>query len=550
MKSKARFSISCFLPSVRSVTALCGLHALSVAGVLGQGIRVTVELDKSVNVLTASSFGLPADMFDGGSFDPAAAPYTRLAGATTIRYPGNPGVADLYHWSTHTLTSYHGSDTPYINPDSNFGKFANNLDKFGNALLVVNYGANLDGTGGGDAGEAAAWVAYANGDPADTRPIAKDKNGDDWHTVGFWAALRDQSPLAGDDGFNFLRIAHPHPLRIALWQIGDQVYNNGFYGEKHTGDPDLHAPAPASAKDLAKLQKNPALGPASYGARLAEFARAMKAVDPSIKIGAALAEVDGSPSDADWNTKMWALDWNDKVLKAACGSIDFVTLDWQVVSLSPPDWKTLNESDLLGTSRQKLSGILNGMLDLDKRDCPADRQPRIAFAPAAVASWPHVEHPVAITLWVADTYAELAETGTQNTNWYEMHGNSMLSADNKSFGPAFMGLEMLHIVAHNPGDVFVQAASGSPLLQVHATRRRDGVLGLMLVNEDPKSAATATVTMSGGPVGSKGRRFDFGQEQQKNGAPLAQSEMTGLGGKFTLTIPPYTVTDILIPPGS
>jgi hypothetical protein len=109
---------------------------------------------------------------------------------------------------------------------------------------------------------------------------------------------------------------------------------------------------------------------------------------------------------------------------------------------------------------------------------------------------------------------------------------------------------MLHIVAHNPGDVFVQAASGGPLLQVHATRRRDGVLGLMLVNEDPKSAATATVTMSGGPVGSKGRRFDYGLEQQKAGAPLAQSEMTGLGSKFTLTIPPYTVTDILIPPGS
>lgn len=529
-----------------ALASLCSLAALASA----QAVKVNVDLDKSVNILTTTTIGLPAVMFDSAAFKPDTAPYTHLAGANLIRYPGNHGVADIFHWSTNTLTRYKGSDPPYLNPDSNFGNLAKNLDRIGTAMLVVNYGANLDGTGGGDAGEAAAWVAYANGDAADTKPIPKDKDGDDWHTVGFWATIRSQAPLQSDDGFNFLRIAHPRPFGIALWQIGDQVYNNGFYGEKHTGDPDLHAPAPASPKDLAKLEKNAGLSPSFYGARVLDFARAMKAVDPNIRVGATLAEVDGQTSDWDWNTKMWALDWNDKVLKAGCPGMDFVTLEWLAAPLLPPDYKNLNEADLLGSTRQKIGSILGGLLDLYKRDCPKDHLPRVAFAPAAVAAWPHIEHPVAITLWVADTYAILAETGAQIVSWSEMHGPAMLSDDNKTFGPAFMGLEMLHIIAHNPGDTFMQADSSSPTLAVHATRRRDGIVGLMLVNDDPKAAATVTVTLNGAAVGAKGKRIDYGLAQQKAGAPISQSDMTGLGGKFTLSVPPYTVTDILIPPGS
>lgn len=521
--------------------------AVSVPAAQAQGAHVSVHLDKGVNVLTPVSFGVPAILFDAGSFAPAAAPYTRLAGATTLRYPGTPGVPDLYHWSTGTLTKYVGAEAPYINPDSNFGRFASNLDRFGTALIVVNYGANLDGTGPGELGEAAAWVAYANGDPGDAKPIPREKEGDDWHTVGFWAKIRSEAPLASDDGFNFLRIAHPRPFGIELWQVGDHVYNNGYYGGKHVGTADLHGPAPARLNDYGKLEKNPALSPSAYGARVAEFARAMKAVDPQIRVGASLAVVEGSPSDADWNTKMWAAEWNEKTLKAACGAIDFVAVDWQLSPLLPPDWKTLDEASLLANTRSALAGVLNEALREDKISCPAGHTPRIAFEPAAVASWPRIEHPVTTALWVADAYALLAETGAQNVSWSEMHGEQMLAADNKSFGPAFMGMEMLHIVAHNPGDQFVEATSNAPQLVVHAVRRRDGILGLMLVNENLKSAATVTVEVSGAQLAPKGRRFDYGAEQQRSGAQLVPTEVETPGGKFTVTVPAYTITDLLIP---
>jgi hypothetical protein len=510
--------------------------------------KVNVDLGKPINILTNTSIGLPATMSDGDAFKPAAAQFTRLAGATLIRYPGGGGIADLYHWSSKELTQIEGSQSPYISPDSNFGNFAKNLDRFGTALIVVNYGTNISGAGGGDEAEAAAWVAYANGDAADTRALPKGKNGEDWHTVGYWATLRGQDPIAEDDGYNFLRIAHPKPFGIRLWQIGDQVYKNGYYGSAHTGMPDLHAPI--HAKGMGNREKNANLGPAFYGSQVAVFASAMKAVDPSIRIGAALAAPEGQPSDSDWNTKLWTRDWNDKVLKSGCSVIDFVVLDWQPVSLAPPDWKTVNESDMLSGSRAKIGVILNSMLDQYRQDCPHDHMPRIAFSTAAIPTWPRLDHPIFTALWVADVYSLLIETGAENVSWVEMHGGSMISSDGKSFGPAFMGLEMLHIVAHNPGDAFVNATSSDPLLVVHATRRRDGVVGLMLVNENPSSSVTVTVTLDGGVVGSKGRRLDYGAEQQKTGAPLAQSEITGLGAKFTITVPAYTITDILIPPAS
>jgi hypothetical protein len=72
----------------------------------------------------------------------------------------------------------------------------------------------------------------------------------------------------------------------------------------------------------------------------------------------------------------------------------------------------------------------------------------------------------------------------------------------------------------------------------------------MLVNDNPSSPVTVTVNLNGGPVGTKGRRIDYGAAQQKSGAPVSQSEITGLGAKFTITVPAYTITDILIPPAS
>ena len=502
-------------------------------------VSATVNLAKSVNVLTEASLGLPAVTFDANSVNAAGVPYLRAAGITVARFPGNHGVADLYHWSTRTTTKYRGAEAAYFAPESNFGNFALFAEKLGQGVIVVNYGANLDGTDGGEPAEAAAWVAYANGEPADARPLGKDSTGEDWRTAGYWASLRSEAPMPQDDGFNFLRIHHPQPFGFKLWQIGDQVYNNGYYGPDHASNPDLHGLAPNGPKDFGKLKNDPKLSPSAFAENAKSLATAMKAVDPSILIGAALT----TPPDGEKN----APGWNAGVLKAACGSLDFVTLEWSFAPLLPPDWKTLDEAGLLGNTTASLGTLVNSILDQDRKYCPKDHLPRLAFAPAAIATWPRIEHPVVTALWLADMYSLLIESGTLTTGWSEMYGASMLSEDHKKFGPAYYGFQMLHILAHAPGDTFLDAISSSPQVSVHATRHRDGYIGVMLINKDAKAEAAVKITLKNGSAGGAGKRFDYGGAQSASGAPVAVTSFSATGVEFTLTVAPYSITDIILP---
>lgn len=498
--------------------------------------KVNVDLAKDINILTSTSLGTNAKLFDGNSFNLDTAQYLKIAGLSTIRFPGSN--ADLYHWSIDKAAPYKGADPAYLVQGSDFGNVAQLIDKTGTAVIVVDYGTNQAGTGGGEPAEAAAWVAYANGDPSSTQPIGKDSTGKDWQTVGYWATLRTQAALPTDDGLNFLRISRPSPIKIRMWQIGSQVYNNGYYGGDHVGEPDLHGPSPSAIKDFGKLKKNPNLSPGFYGDRIVEFAKAMKAVDPTIQIGASLV----TPPDQT----VWASDWNPTVLKHACKDIDFVSLDWTIGKTMPPTWDHLDEGDALSSVRSQLNSLLTAMLYDDKGNCPAGHTPRISFSSASVITWPKLDHPVSLALWAADTYALLVESGSPNISWPDMYSDSMLSGDRKRVGSVYSGLQMLHVVAHAPGDVLVDASSSNPSLAVHAVKRRDGITGVMLINKDASAPITVKLTLSGAPIGTKGLRFDYGADQQKAGTGLVRSEIKDVGAQFSVTVAPYSITDVLI----
>src|ERR1035441_8005867 len=80
--------------------ALCVAFCLSAQG----QNRIVVDTGKAVNVLTDTSLGIPATTVDANSFNMAGAAYLRAAGITSVRFPGNGGIADLYHWSTRTTS--------------------------------------------------------------------------------------------------------------------------------------------------------------------------------------------------------------------------------------------------------------------------------------------------------------------------------------------------------------------------------------------------------------------------------------------------------------
>ena len=543
--------------------------------------KVTVDPTQAKAVLYTTSIGVSADRWDAAAYDAATIHLLRQAGITNLRFPGNGGTDALYHWSTGTIVNPYTDDrAPAFAKEKMFPAVVPLIDTLGSAIVSVNYGTNLDGSGGGEPAEAAAWVAYANGSPTSTQAIGKDSKGNDWKTVGYWASLRASKPLATDDGLNHLRIAHPDSVGILLWTVGNEPWANGFYGQAHTAgsdadnvggqfqgstpEPDLHAGSVPTSKDWGKHQGNAKVGPAAYGAAVVEYVKAMKAVDPKILVGAFLMQ---PPYTDDANQP--GKGWNAGVLKAACASMDFSAVTfWEGKGARPTYVDSLDEDDLLVLARDPMNAnntipggnglhydfnqVIRDLVDKYKKNCPSGKQPPLAITNLGIPLWLPAKNPAAPALFAADAVATLLEQGAYTVVWAPIHApvhatspSFLDSADQPE--PAYYGIKMLHQVAL-PGDTFIGAtSSGSDTLVAHAVKRRDGGLGLMLINKDAGRSVTATVSISGYSYATKGTRYDYGRLTMDAGKTITEAPIDGLGATFTVEVPRYGITAIVIP---
>jgi hypothetical protein len=553
--------------SVRTCALACAI-ALGLAGFVPMAVvaqtkvKVNIDTTKSVNRLTSRSLGVGLDGYDGDATSPQVIQLLRVAGVQTMRFPGNPAMSGIYHWSLPgVINPYKDGKAPFFAPTNNFAAMVPFFDKFGSPIVSVDYGSNLDGSGGGEPAEAAAWVAYANGDPASTQVIGKDSKGNDWKTVGYWAGLRAAAPVTPDDGLNALRAGHPQPLNVQLWQIGNEAWNNGYYGADRAAEFDLHAGPIPSEKDGGKHQGNVRVGPATYAAAVSAYAKAMKAVDPKILIGAsfttpttnvswlhsASASTDSSELGRDAATAVnWGGDWDNDLLKTACADIDFGSISMLEGPSLPPDYKVVNEPDLLQSVSKDYQSVVTDLLDRFHRYCPNGHTPHLAFTNFGMGAYLTIPRPSVVTLFTADAVATMIESGAVSIDWPSYHNSLFLDQGNKP-RPAYYGYQMVHIVAYQPGDEFVQSQSSTSMLAVHATKRRDGSYGLLLVNKDPKQSAEVSVHYSGDTPGAKGMRFDFNDDASKADKGLVRTPLESLGQNFTIVVPAYTATAVLIP---
>jgi len=505
-------------------------------------VNVTVDTTKVRNYVAPRSMGMHTSVYDNNLADPQIPEILRAAGITTLRYPGG-GYSDSYHWSVYKMSKWRATnDAGYLAGNADLGHFLKLVDQIrGTAIITVNYGSNLAGTGGGEPTEAAAWVAYTNGSPTDQKVIGKDSTGYDWKTVGYWASLRAAQPLESDDGQNFLRIGHPAPFHILYWEVGNELFGNGYYEKDKEGyEEDLHGPYDKDPKESVNLRKKnrAALSPQTYGKNVVEFVKAMKAVDSTIKIGAVL---NTPPMDNSWGP-----DWNPAVMKECGKAIDFVILHWYTGNLLPPDWKTLDNPSYLSAPQRELPDMMAALLELFRKYSGENAQnmqlvvTEMGSRPFANQTNPHVD-----ALFAADAYVSLMEDGAANIDWLELHKPSFLDDKNKP-GPVYFALQMIHRLAQI-NDSIVDSRSSQSLLAVHAILRKDGSLGLMLINKDPKNDATVKVKISGAQLAAAGTRFDFGPKNQPNSYLTTGGPATGLGNSFTLTVPAYSITDIQLP---
>jgi len=538
--------------------------------------KVEVEPAQVKAMIYTTSFGIATDRWDANAYDPATIRLLQDAGITNLRFPGNGGIDALYHWSTGKIINPYTDDrAPAFPAEKQFPAVVPVIDALGTGLVSVNYGSNLNGTGGGEPAEAAAWVAYANGNPSSTQVIGKDSVGNDWKTVGFWASLRASSPLATDDGYNFLRIAHPTPIGIQLWTVGNEPWGDGFYGQSRTvgsdadnegkygqsppPEPDLHAGKVNNSKDWGRHQGNDRVGPTAYGNAVVAYAKAMKAVDPTIMIGA-FVMLPPYAKDANQVGK----NWNADVLKAACGSMDFSAATFWEGKGAAPDWvKNVDERDLLLEARDEMDpnryypgendvrhdfNILGrDLLEKYKKYCPKGHAPQLAVTGLGLASWLPAENPAATAMFSADSVAQLLETGAYTVMWSPIHALSPSFLDDKNKPqPAYYGIKLLHTVA-GVGDALVTANSPLDTLAVHAVKRRDGGFGLLLINKDLVHAMAVTVSVDGYNYATTGTRYDYGKLNIEAGKEITEAPITNLGPTFTVEVPRYGITAVVIP---
>ncbi len=572
--------------ALRRATSVCGLLLGSIlltapSPLLAQlKAKVTVDPNQPKAVLYTTSIGVAADRWDTTAYDATTIHLLREAGVTNLRFPGNDGIDALYHWSTGAITNPYSDDrAPAFAKDKMFPAVVPLIDTLGSAIVSVNYGSNLDGSGGGEPAEAAAWVAYANGSPTNTQAIGKDSKGNDWKTVGYWAGLRASKPLATDDGFNHLRITHPDPIGILLWTVGNEPWGDGFYGQAHTTgsdadniggqfqsqapEADLHAGGVPTSKDWGKHQGNARVGPAAYGAAVVEYIKAMKTVDPKILVGAFLMQ---PPYTDDVNQP--GKGWNAGVLKAACGSMDFSAVTfWEGKGARPTYVDNVDEEDLLMLARDPMNAnnhfpggnglyydytqMVRDLVEKYKKNCPAGKKPPLAVTNLGVAQWLPAKGAAAPALFTADALPTLLENGAYTVVWAPIH--SPVHATSPSFldskdqpQPSYYAIKLLHSVAL-PGDTFVTTTSGMDSLAVHAVKRRDGGLGLLLINKDAARSTTVTVSVVGYNYATKGMRYDYGQVTMDAGKTIVEAPIDGLGANFNVEVPRYGITAIVIP---
>ena len=286
------------------------------------------------------------------------------------------------------------------------------------------------------------------------------------------------------------------------------------------------------------------LSPTAYGTNAAAFVTAMKAVDPSIKVGVFL------------NASNYYIDWDQDVLTALSSAlagtgytIDFVDLHFYPYG-SDANFFEMLYSPTAGCCNW--SGIPNivaeeraNIASYYTLSNASQLQILVTETGAGVVGG------IFPALWAADDDLTWIENGAVNVEYQELHNGFLSSASPGVPEGPWYGTQFASDLAR-PGDSMVYATSSNPLLRAHAVRRTDGNLAVILFNEDPSNNTTASVDVSNGTLSSSGTEYSFGNANFTAGAVspntgIATSTVSGLGNTFTVTVPAYSMVGLLIP---
>ncbi len=319
--------------------------------------------------------------------------------------------------------------------------------------------------------------------------------------------------------------------------------------------------------------------PYTYAQHFKDYYTQMKAVDPTIKIGA--VAITGEDSYANYtdhpalNTRTGQSHngWTP-VMLATMRSLG-VTPDFliyhryvqtpgaesdQGLLLSSGTWST-DAADL----RQQLNDYLGGAAPGVELDCTENN---------SVYSNPGKQTTSLVNgLFLADSLCAAMSTEFNSVIWWDLR-NDQENTNNNSptlygwrlygdYGvvdsadpagpadtyPTFYVDKLLQHFARG-GDQLVSSASDYPYLSVCAAKRTNGGLTLLVVNKSASDALNANITVSGVTPASGGTIYSYGIPQDNaaqtgiGSADIATNPVTGLSTNFSFNFPAYSANVI------
>ena len=454
--------------------------------------QAVVRPNLSWRVFPATGEGIAVEVWDKRMVSLASVRAIKSAGFSVIRYPGG-SYSDIYHWATATSTAGTGAN---VQPHTDFHSFMKLVQATGTTpLITVNYGSNPQGTAGASPSEAAAWV-------------------------------RDANVL--------------HHWNVKYWEIGNEIYGNGFYNDVDWEE-DLHYLPKGKSR-----AGNPALSPTAYGSNVVKFSKAMKKVDPNVKVGAVLCAPGQWPDGLE-------PDWNRHVLMACGKSIDFVVIHVYGEGNTPTrDLASINKEPAMMATLRKLINLYCG------------------------------KHAQNVQIWItegdsggfncvptgadyaADSILTYLESGASSMDWWDLRNGIGVNRDPKgpmgpfndqgilSVGgskdgvseppvntpfPAYFGLAMIHQLAAM-GDKLVAANSSDPRIKVFASKDRTGEVKVMLIDESPVRNAAVELNVDQIRHAEEVNRVDYLAGASK----LSDSMLKFTGPELTVHLQPFQIT--------
>jgi hypothetical protein len=407
---------------------------------------------------------------------------------TDAALPGllsSAGVNALRYPGGSVSDVYHWQDNSVV-PGQSFADPNNNFDNFMKLARAARSQPVITvNYGSGTAAEAAGWVKYANVTNA---------------------------------------------YGVKYWEVGNEVYGNGAYGS--SWEYDTHGTKNAT----------------TYATTTGQYIDAMKAVDPSIKVGVVLTTPgswpDGLTAPGD------SQDWNHTVLAALGSKIDFVIVHWYPTSGS--------EAQLLGQPQAQVGAITSTLHSLISQ-FSGTRQVQI-MTTETNSSYEHDS--AAAALMAADAYPTWLEQGATNVDWWDIH-NGLGSVTTDQTGgtdyndegilsnatcagggspcepaaetpfPPYFGISMAGRFLAGGGTLLGTSSSQS-LVGSHAVEAPDGSLNVLLINKDPSNSYQVSLAYNGYTPAASGMTSVYGR--------AATSITSGTSSSSSVTLAPYSIT--------